>query len=141
MIGFWATHRRKGICGLGGLLVAAGIGTLNVAAQTTTSHNYAAPVDLFAEMMPVFRSPRCVNCHGGTDPNPKPDGLNHEAGQVDVAMDGAGNMNVEGNGACVECHSVPAAKNWHLAPLPMSFVGKDTPLQMCVQMRSFNTLA
>lgn len=136
---FWARHRRGGISGLGAVLMATGLSTMNVAAQPTGA-DYDDPVKLFGEMMPVFSSPRCVNCHGGTDPNPAPDGVNHDGSQVDVGMDSLGNMNVESNGACRECHSVPEAAGWHLAPLPMSFVGKDT-LQMCRQMRASNSLA
>jgi hypothetical protein len=96
------------------------------------------PLALFAELMPVFSSPRCTNCHGGTNPQTN---LNHVGGQVDVQMDSIGNMNRDTNGACLECHTAPAAKSgdWHLAPVPKAFVNKDT-LAMCRQLRFFNTL-
>src|ERR1700694_1435431 len=99
----WAGHRQKGICAVGSALVLVAVGTLSVAAQTSTADD--DPLALFAEMMPVFSSPRCVNCHGGTDPSTKPDGLNHGGGQVDVPKDSVGNMNFDSTGACRECHT------------------------------------
>jgi hypothetical protein len=135
MTTFWGRHRRRGLNALAALLVLAGVGTLSVAAQPATEGD---PLALFAELMPVFSSPRCTNCHGGT--NPQTD-LNHLGGQIDVQMDSIGNMNSGTGSACLECHTAPAAKagDWHLAPKPMVFVNKDT-LAMCRQLRFFNTL-
>jgi hypothetical protein len=133
----WARHRQKGISALGAVLIMAGIGTLSVAAQTSAADD--DPLALFAELMPVFSSPRCVNCHGGTDPSVKPDGLNHGGGQVDVVRDPAGDATFDASGACLECHNV-APPSWRLAPKHMSLVGKDT-LPLCRQMRSVNSLA
>jgi hypothetical protein len=121
----------------------AGLGTLNVAAQTpagTTAADYDDPLNLFAEMMPVIRSPRCANCHGGTDPNVKPEGLNHPGGQLDIATED-GVMLRSANLPCLECHTAPGATpDWRLAPTSMSFIGKDA-LKMCRQLRSDNLLA
>jgi hypothetical protein len=48
-------------------IVLAGGGMRSVpvrAAQTDNNEGLA----LFSKMMPVFTSPRCVNCHGDTNP-------------------------------------------------------------------------
>src|ERR1700686_2099861 len=110
MTGFWAKHRRKGISSVGALLVSAGVGTMSAGAQTNALDQ--DPLELFAELMPVFSSPRCVNCHGGT--NPATD-LNHEGGQVDVPVNEAGDMKFDPSGACLECHTA-APPSWRLAP-------------------------
>jgi hypothetical protein len=135
MTGFWAKHRRQGVSSLGALLVSAGVGTISAGAQTEAIGQ--DPLELFAQLMPVFSSPRCANCHGGT--NPATD-LNHAGGQVDVPLDGpGGDMSLENgkNQACLECHTAPAAAagGWRLAPKRLSFVGKDT-LALCRQFRT-----
>ena len=129
---------RIGLAALGGALLLSGTVLVGYVAAQPSAPTDDDPLAQFGVLMPVFSSPRCINCHGGT--NPQLD-VNHEGGQVDVQMDGAGNMNQGTNAACLECHTAPAAKagDWRLAPLPMSFVGRDT-LAMCRQMRSFNTL-
>lgn len=88
-----AGRPRTGLYALGAALILGGLSTLGAGAQTSADDD--DPLALFAELMPAFSSPRCVNCHGGTDPNVAQEGRNHDAGQVDVGMDGAGNMNVE----------------------------------------------
>jgi hypothetical protein len=105
---------------------------------TPTSAADDDPLAMFAEMMPVFSSPRCVNCHGGTDPSVKPEGLNHGGGQVDVPKNSDGDMLFDAKGACLGCHTA-APPRWRLAPVSMSLVGKDT-LTLCRQMRSINEL-
>jgi hypothetical protein len=134
MTGFWATHRRKGIFSLGALLVSAGVGAVSVGAQTSATD--VDPLAMFGELMPVFSSPRCVNCHGGT--NPATD-LNHPGGKIEFRVGDNGDMLPE-NGEiakCLECHTAPAAKagGWRLAPKALSFVGKDT-LPLCRQFRT-----
>jgi hypothetical protein len=99
----WASHRRKGVVALGAVLLMAVLGVLSAGAQTVVTDE--DPLALWAEMMPVFGSPRCVNCHGGTDPSVKPEGLNHVGGQVDFPKDSVGNMNFDPSGACLECHT------------------------------------
>ena len=135
MTGFWAKHRRKAVSSLGALLVLAGVGTTSAGAQTSAIGQ--DPLELFAELMPVFSSPRCVNCHGGT--NPATD-LNHAGGQVDVPLDRPGGdmlFETGANKACLECHTAPAAAagSWRLAPQRLSFVGKDT-MSLCRQFRT-----
>lgn len=93
------------------------------------------PLAMFAALMPVLKSPRCVNCHGGT--NPATD-LNHGGGQVDVPLDAEGDMQGVGfgsNEACLGCHDSPDARFWKLAPKRFSLVGRET-LQLCRQFRS-----
>jgi hypothetical protein len=93
------------------------------------------PLPLFAKMMPAFSSPRCANCHGGT--NPQTD-MNHEGGQVDVPLNDSGDMRGGNSEACLECHTA-APPSWRLAPRNMSFVGTDT-LPLCRQIRTTNGL-
>jgi hypothetical protein len=137
MTGKWARHRQKGVCVLGTVLIMAAIGTLGAAAQTSSADD--DPLAMFAEMMPVWSSPRCVNCHGGTIPDVKPEGLNHEGGLIDVVRDGEGNPGFDGSGTCQGCHDA-APPSWRLAPARMSLVDKDT-LPLCRQMRKVNSLA
>ncbi len=93
------------------------------------------PLAMFAALMPVLKSPRCVNCHGGT--NPAID-LNHDGGQVDVPLDAEGDMQGVGFGSneeCLGCHDAPDAHFWKLAPKRFSLVGRET-LQLCRQFRA-----
>ncbi|HEV7666656.1 MAG TPA: hypothetical protein VGQ62_24185, partial [Chloroflexota bacterium] len=138
---------RRGIRALGAALLLSGVATLSVAAQprqapilapsaaTQTAQAADDPLLLFADMMPVFSSPRCVNCHGGT--NPQTD-TNHEGGQVNTPLNAQGDMTFDSSGACIECHTA-APPSWRLAPHHMSLAGKDT-MTLCRQMRSVNNL-
>src|SRR5687767_9687198 len=75
------------------------------------------PLDLFAELMPVFGHPRCVNCHGGVDP------FNEYAGppQVEHGGDVVGDPNLpamERINDCDGCHNAKEIVNtWFLATL------------------------
>jgi hypothetical protein len=117
---------------LGAALALAGI----ILAWSATAH--AAQTDnealaMFGEMMPVFTSPRCVNCHGGINPFK---GDSHEVGPIDVPLDADGDMNSDDSSraVCQECHTQGNGE-WHTAPKSISFVGKDT-LALCRQMRA-----
>jgi hypothetical protein len=139
------------VSALSALLMLGGAGSLSAAAQVApvpaaqlrvaAQVNQAAadddPLALFAQMMPAFSSPRCVNCHGGTNPQ---NDVNHEGGQVDVPLNEAGDMRggIGNSDACLECHTA-APPSWRLAPHNMSFVGKDT-LALCRQIRTTNGL-
>jgi hypothetical protein len=61
MATFCAGHRREATCAFGAVLVVLGLGTLSVAAQTNPT-DAKDSLALFAELMPVCSSPRCVNC-------------------------------------------------------------------------------
>jgi hypothetical protein len=123
---------------LGAVLILAATGTLSVAAQTSAADE-DDPLAMFAETMPVWSSPRCVNCHGGTIPDRQPEGLNHGGGLIEVVRDGAGNATFDGSGTCQGCHDA-APPSWRLAPARMSLVNKDT-LPLCRQLRTLNGLA
>src|ERR1041385_7235647 len=133
----WARQWPWGLLALGTLLAVTGLGTLSVSAQTSARDD--DPLAMFAELMPVFSSPRCVNCHGGTNPQTN---LNHPGGQQDVPVDGQGNMSFETgrNEECLTCHTAAGTDGWRLAPKDMSFVGKDT-LPLCRQFRKGSSLA
>jgi hypothetical protein len=121
-------------------IVPAQVASARVARPSMAAQGQAAeddPLQLFAQMMPAFSSPRCSNCHGGT--NPQTD-TNHEGGQVDVPLNGSGDMRggIGASDACLECHT-DAPPSWRLAPHNMLFVGKDT-LPLCRQIRTTNGL-
>lgn len=132
-----ARYWRWGLLTLGALLAVAGLGTLGVSAQTSATDE--DPLAMFAELMPVFSSPRCVNCHGGTNPQTN---FNHLGGQQDVPNDDLGDMSLETgrNAECLLCHTAEGTSGWRLAPKAMSFVGKDA-LPLCRQFRKGSALA
>jgi hypothetical protein len=120
------------------LLIVAAIGTLGAAATQTNAAEEDDPLAMFAEMMPVWSSPRCVNCHGATVPDVKPEGQNHEGGLVDVVRNASGDATFDGSGTCQGCHDA-APPSWRLAPARMSLVDKDAET-LCRQMRKVNSL-
>lgn len=100
-------------------------------------------LDLFQSMMPAFSHPRCMNCHGVTDPI---SGANHGGGKIAVGPQAPGKniTTPAGNGVCLDCHTALVAKDpsgsergpWRIAPAQMSFVGKDTKA-ICQQVAEF----
>src|SRR6266487_255989 len=124
-------HRGVGLLGLGLLVLGAATIGVGTAIGAAPARQETEPLALFSAMMPVFSSPRCVNCHGGVQPAT---GANHEGGKVDVKFDSDGNME---NGtpeaiACLECHT--AADKWRTAPRVLSFVGRDAAT-LCRQIK------
>ena len=83
----------------------------------------------FKEMLPVFRHPRCLNCHGGLDPHSE---KHPGAGQIE-GLDRMANMTefVEG---CQMCHDGLAA--WRAPGPPLFFPGKSDE-ELCKQMKQF----
>lgn len=127
---FAAQYFRSGIRVLGAAVVFASLATFSVAAQAGQTNDDQS-LALFSEMMPVFTSPRCVNCHGGVNPVT---GANHEPGPVaDSTRLSNGDMGFDEQRVCQECHTAGTA-SWRTAPGEMSFVGRDT-LAMCKQIR------
>lgn len=100
-------------------------------------------LDLFTPMMPAFKHPRCLNCHGVVDPLT---GANHGGGKVDAGPqnNGRGITTPMGNGTCLQCHTAGVKREatgeesgpWFLAPALMSFVGKE-PKTLCEQVSDF----
>ena len=84
----------------------------------------ADPMVYFQALMPVLTHPRCVNCHGGTDPI---SGRNHGGGAVDLSEI-----------QCSNCHD--DAWGDQVAPADLSFVGKDADA-LCAQMARHVMLA
>jgi hypothetical protein len=119
-------------------LVTIGIGTASGAAPARQETQ--DPLALFSAMMPVFSSPRCVNCHGGVDPASDD---SHEGGKVDVVLDANGDMHhccddVQTDNTCTECHT-DASSKWRTAPKAFNLVNKDA-LTLCRQIKSTNGL-
>jgi len=111
-------------------IVLAGVGTLNSTAHAEQAGGNES-LAMFGEMMPVFTSPRCSNCHGGVNPV---SGANHEPGPVaDSTRLSNGDMGFDEQKVCQECHTAGTA-NWRTAPSSMGFVGKDT-LTLCHQIQ------
>lgn len=126
-----------GLCGLGAAVVAAGPSSPAVAAQqdvVVDLINGNDPLTKFAKLMKVVSHPRCVNCHGGSNPF---EGINHPPNVMlpEVAArirDANGDHDFgppENSAVCVSCHNLhPTA--WVLAHRFSSF--KDqTPRQIC----------
>jgi hypothetical protein len=104
-------HKRL-LVGVGSCLLVA----VTIFVMPAHSADTEEPIVLFSKMMPVFKHPRCFNCHGAVDTStdgPGPTGVKHGGGDV-TGMD------------CDSCH----AAGWTLAPPHVSFVGKDTR-QLC----------
>jgi hypothetical protein len=79
-------------------------------------------VGAFAEMLPVFRHPRCMNCHGGLDP-------------TSDAHPGADQIEPNSNSEqCQQCHD--GLPGWRQPGEPVFFVGKSDE-ELCLQMKQF----
>jgi hypothetical protein len=105
-------------------------------------------VKAFGEMMPVFRHPRCSNCHGAFDirsaKHPGKDVANFSgldpralltAQQRKELHDGCGDChdNVEGSLTRLDGTKL---EGWLVAPLPMLWDGKSDE-ELCMQMKRF----
>jgi hypothetical protein len=88
-------------------------------------------IKAFAKMIPVFRHPRCSNCHGGVDPFADPKISKHGGGQMD-----AGDFE---KGSCKDCHDqmIKSDSGWNVAPPPMAWVKKNDE-ELCMQVREMN---
>jgi mono/diheme cytochrome c family protein len=103
--------------------------------------NAARARELFASIVPVFKHPRCLNCHATGD-FPRQGDDNHVHTQnVRRGPDGKGKYGQK----CSACHQEqnvaglnmpPGAPNWHLPPanMPMIWEGK-TPGEICRQIK------
>ena len=105
------------------------------AAQRPSRQEEQDPLALFSAMMPVFSSPRCVNCHGGVLPAT---GENHQGGKVDVAFDSTAIWKTARPRRSPALNVIrgrqvaaPRREPW--------FVGKDAAA-MCRQLKSVNDL-
>ena len=87
-------------------------------------------VKAFAEMLPVFRHPRCLNCHGGVDPaSPAHKGVD----QLDPEIDRMANREAYEE-QCQTCHD--ELPGWNTPGEPVFFIGKDDE-ELCKQMKRF----
>jgi hypothetical protein len=86
-------------------------------------------IGAFAEMLPVFRHPRCMNCHGGLDimseAHPGADQIEPVSNPLD-------------NQQCFACHDglldPHGNPGWRQPGSPLFFVGKDDE-ELCLQMK------
>lgn len=75
-------------------------------------------VKTFAKMMPVFRHPRCINCHGAIEVFPQPVTVNGKFVRKGDPVRHAGVVDIDStdsNRTCEECHMdgwVTAPFNW-----------------------------
>ncbi len=93
-------------------------------------------IDAFAELAPVFKVDRCINCHGEVAPFAEDGG--HEGGQVPQLQNQYGEFDFEKTMAqCTKpgCHEEFPGM-WTTAPGNLTFVNK-TDTQLCMQMRDF----
>jgi hypothetical protein len=92
---------------------------------------------MFVEVSRVLLHARCANCHPADD-SPR-QGERFEAHDPPVTR-GPADRGVVGM-QCQTCHQdrnvegtrLPGAKDWHLAPLAMAWIGK-TPGEICAQL-------
>ncbi len=82
----------------------------------------------FAELLPVFRHPRCINCHGALDL------LSDKHPGKDQISDIDPNDRDKFFGECQTCHDGLAG--WRTPGEPMFFTGKDDE-ELCLQMKRF----
>ena len=84
-------------------------------------------IGAFAEMLPVFRHPRCMNCHGGLDimseRHPGADDIVPMANPLDVEQ-------------CQQCHD--GLPGWRQPGSPVFFVDKSDE-ELCLQMKRFES--
>ncbi len=126
----------RGVTSLvGPFLYVLALGAIAVAARgesTVAGSGPSCPLTLpeqvksvkaFAEMMPVFRHPRCTNCHGGENPFVEPEIGNHRAGAMEPPDEG-----------CQECHD--QLKGWTVPGPPMFFAGRSDEA-ICMQVKEF----
>jgi hypothetical protein len=86
-------------------------------------------VKAFKEMLPVFRHPRCLNCHGGLDPHSE----GHPGADQIEDLDRMANME-EFKTACQQCHD--GLPGWN-TPAPVLFFPGKSDEQLCKQMKQF----
>lgn len=84
----------------------------------------------FAELLPVFRHARCINCHGAIDPLSE---AHRGAGQLDPEIDRFGHRE-QFIAQCQDCHD--QLSGWTIPGEPVFFVGKSDE-ELCTQMKFF----
>jgi len=98
-------------------------------------------IEAFHTLAPIFKEPRCINCHGAVDPFKE--GGGHLGGVMELKMEKVedtnyGGMKDEPNmeatlKTCQDCHSL--LPGWALANHPsISFTNKSEQ-QLCLQMK------
>jgi hypothetical protein len=102
------------------------------------SSSFACPVPVgqqvkavkaFGEMLPVFRHPRCLNCHGGVDPHSE---KHRGVDQLEEGLTLFGDR-VRYLAQCQECHD--GLPGWMVPPREdLLFVGKSDE-ELCLQMK------
>ena len=88
----------------------------------------------FARMLPVFRHPRCLNCHGAVDPaSPAHKGVDQLDPEIDRMTDREAYEE-----QCQECHDqMPGlVQGWTTPGSPVFFVDKSDE-ELCLQMKRF----
>lgn len=79
-------------------------------------------IQAFAALAPIFREPRCINCHGAVDPFSENGG--HVGGKRELLKDADGNPLLASFNDCQNCHSL--LPGWRVPDPDMFFTGKDT---------------
>ena len=95
-----------------------------------TPEEQQASVELFAELMPVFKHPRCSNCHGAFADLHTNNSTAHPGGRVS-------------NDECFYCHSqapISGLTRWHL-PVRTGPFNSQSAGQICMQIKAFHSSA
>ncbi|MEP6921608.1 MAG: hypothetical protein ABI967_10835 [bacterium] len=140
------TTGKRTLYGLAAVLFLFALGLMARPIATSASDPFPMQKDaarareLFGAIVPVLKSPRCINCHATGDFPRQADDLRVHAQNVRRGPDGHGKYGQK----CSTCHQEqnvaglnmpPGAPGWHLPPanMPMIWEGK-TPGQICRQM-------
>lgn len=116
---------------LAAVLASAAFSSWPLQAQESSScpvpvGNQIKAIAAFAEMLPTFRHPRCMNCHGGMDVNsaahPGADQLEPNSNPLEFSEQ------------CQQCHD--GLPGWRQPGEPVFFVGKSDE-ELCMQMKQF----
>ncbi len=107
-------------------------------------------VDAFSKMVPVFRHPRCFNCHGNFDISDK--NVHNGAALVPTNLDFRKSLDVTQrkllHAACGNCHKnitgqahrdtiggAVVVSGWMIAPAPMQWVSAKDDEQLCILVK------
>ena len=111
--------------GAGTAVMLAAIAAIGLfSARLARQQASPTPFELFQQLLPVIRHPRCANCHGGVDPI---SGRGHLPGAIDTVR-----AHTKTFQECSDCHQ----KGWELPRRDHSFVGK-TDRELCALFSEF----
>lgn len=101
------------------------VSSANACPLTPAEENDA--IEKFDKLWPVFRHPRCLNCHGGVNPYVPEKAGGHRGGAIKRGPELDSTL-----ARCQECHS--ELPGWDIPVSSFFFTGKSAR-QICIQMK------